>query len=80
MFETGANSWNGTRMRHGDIEGTVFSDENGVGIYRYLRVKMDNNTVETITMTNVGPDPKELCEWEWQHVGSSGLPSGWYRF
>lgn len=76
MLETGASSWNKTRVRRGEKYGTVVQDMNG--FKRQLTVKMDDGTIEHIIMNNVGDDPIEVHEWEWYWEKSDDKK--WYRF
>jgi guanyl-specific ribonuclease Sa len=80
-FETGTNSWNGTRVRKGDREGIVVSDYNHY--HRMLTVQMDDGSVQTITMNNVREDPKEVHEWEYyndKYPQFESIYKKWVRF
>lgn len=55
--------WTGTRVRKGESEGTVTEDMNG--IFRVLKVFMDNGSEDKIYMANMGEDPVETKQWEW---------------
>ena len=80
MFEeTGINSWNGIRVRHGERHGTVTSDINGYA-YRLLNIKMDDGEKVSIKMYNIAgrDDPAENKEWEW--FWDKTADKKWYRF
>jgi hypothetical protein len=80
MFEeVGPNSWNGTRVRHGEKYGTVARDINGYA-YRLLVIKMDSGETEEIKMYNIAGrgDPETNREWEW--FWDKTADKKWYRF
>jgi len=74
--ESGANSWVGTRIRKGDKYGVVTQDLNGM--YRILTVRFSDDSEEEIRMNNIGADPKENNQYEWETT-HDGKPI-WYRF
>jgi hypothetical protein len=80
LNETGYGSWNGTRVRRGDREGTVVNDDNF--LWRILTVKMDDGSTEQIKMHNIHEDPPEVHEWEWytDKFADDSRPAKWIRF
>lgn len=74
--ESGHGSWMGTLIRRGERYGQVTSDSNGR--YRVLEVTFQDGTKEEIRLNNVGPDEKEVHEYEW-YMESAGKGT-WGRF
>ena len=70
--ETGNYSWEGNLIRKKNRYGEVVEDWNGA--LRILVVKFKDNTVERITLNNIGRDPASVHEYEWYSNGE------WYRF
>lgn len=70
--ETGKDNWVGTRIRKGEKLGKVVEDWNGR--HRDLVVWFDDGTKETIGLNNIGPNDKEVAQYEWLHGDT------WYQF
>ncbi|VVB52335.1 Uncharacterised protein [uncultured archaeon] len=61
--------------------GKVTGDSNGA--FRILTVKFEDGTQEEIRMSNLGPDPEEVHEYEWlcgKFHGANGVEEKWLRF
>ena len=74
-------SWFGVHIRKGNKLGKIIKDMNGM--FRRLTVRFDDGTEETIVLNNIGSDPQEAHNYEWESKVQTGVHKGksvWYRF